>query len=249
MLPSLLNARARASEASYFRKGEQLGTHELRKNISKEELEKLRQENRSLEEKIRSGEFQGLPEILQNVWIPSWKPDNTVRTIERPLQVPLKRENRFSVKKEQALPTSELSSSARFAADSYYDLTKGRYEYLKKWKDTQEIGKTETLLSLSQKLRVEALGIGFRALLISTACTGALGCAIFLYLRPEDRRLKLRERTQRFSEHLRNWLKTPLSYISNRASSVLKGVTEDSSVKRVVDAVLEVDGETPKRNK
>ncbi|GJQ12116.1 hypothetical protein GpartN1_g3907.t1 [Galdieria partita] len=241
MLPTLLSTRARASEASYFRKGEQLGTQELRKRISKQELDKLREENKHLEERIRSGEFEGLPEILQNLWVPSWKPDSTVHTAQRPLQVPIKVDGKFSVKKERVLPTNDLTSSAKLAADSYYDLTRGRYEYLKKWKDSETLGQSETVLSLSQKLRVEALGIGFRALFISTICTAALGCTIFLYLRPEERRDKLRESTQRFSENLKNWLRTPLSFISTSASSMLKGVTEDSFMKRIVDSVLDVD--------
>ncbi|GJD06810.1 Ca(2+)/H(+) antiporter [Galdieria sulphuraria] len=239
MLPSLLSTRARASEASYFRKGEQLGTQELRKTISKQELDKLREENKLLEERIRSGEFEGLPEILQNVWVPSLKPTDTPQTVQRPLKVPLKITNEIPLKKEHTLPTHDLTSSARLATDSYYDLTRGRYEYLKKWKDSAALGQNETVLSLSQKLRVEALGIGFRALFISTICTAALGCTIFLYLRPEERRDKLRERTQRFSENLKNWLKTPLSFISTTASdSVLDVDHENSKYKGIILKLL-----------
>lgn len=246
MLPTLWSTRARASEASYFRKGEQLGTQEIRKKINKEELSKLRQENKLLEEKIRSGEFEGLPEILQNVWVPSWRTEDTPYTVRRPLQVTLNSDKHSTTKKERLLPTNELTSSAKLAADSYYDLTRGRYEYLKKWKDSSAIGESETVLSLSQKLRVEALGIGFRALVISTMCTAALGCTMFLYLRPEERRDKLRQRTQRFADRLKNWLNRPLSFISTNASGMLKGVTEDSRMKTLVDSILEVDDEPSK---
>eukprot|EP00871_Galdieria_phlegrea_P003876 jgi/Galph1/448/GphlegSOOS_G5226.1 len=241
MLPGALSTRARSSETAYVYKGEQVGSQELRRRLNKDEIEKFRKENKELERRFRSGEFDGLPEILQNVWVPSSKDREIPTTVRRPFEVRLNSSSLPSTDKSTTFPVSQVSSAAKLASDSYYDLTRGRYEYLERWRNSNNFAKGETVLSMTQKLRVEALEIGFYSLLVSTAITGVFGGVLFLYLRSEERRERIKDKTQRFSEALKRSLNIPITFISSKASHMFGGVREDSAIRRVVDSILSVD--------